>query len=78
VSARRAGLGPRASETVYEYAGWLGEQLPGHRAEIEALALGTVVRTNSGRPEYGLAGEPMDAAWHRLRPPWDGSPCAGS
>jgi transglutaminase-like putative cysteine protease len=36
--ARRLGLGPRPAQTVYEYAGTLGEAMPGVRPELETIA----------------------------------------
>ena len=47
-AAGRAGVGPRPSETIYEYAGWLEDQLPrpggpdpdGRRRQGLAVVLG--------------------------------------
>jgi transglutaminase-like putative cysteine protease len=36
--ARRLGLGPRPAQTVYEYAGALGEAMPAARPELETVA----------------------------------------
>ncbi len=66
-AASRAGMGPRASETVYEYAGWLEEQLPAQRPQIQALAHARVVRTYAGRPLAGDELSRMASAWGALR-----------
>ena len=42
LAADRAGVGPRPSETIYEYAGWLEEQLPKQGEPIRAVADGKV------------------------------------
>jgi transglutaminase-like putative cysteine protease len=36
--ARRLGFGPRPAETIYEYAGALGEAMPAARPELETIA----------------------------------------
>jgi hypothetical protein len=36
--AARVGLGPRASQTVYEYAGVLGDAVPAARPELTTIA----------------------------------------
>ncbi|HUH16843.1 MAG TPA: transglutaminaseTgpA domain-containing protein, partial [Methylomirabilota bacterium] len=41
-AAGRAGVGPRPSETIYEYAGWLEDQLPRHVVPIQTVASGKV------------------------------------
>ena len=38
IAASRFGLGPRPSQTVYEYAGMLGEAVPAVRAELSTVA----------------------------------------
>ena len=48
-AAGRAGVGPRPSETIYEYAGWLEEQLPSHAEPIQTVADGKVWQSYSGR-----------------------------
>lgn len=40
--ARRFGFGPRPTETVYEYAGALGDVLPGSRPELQTVAAAKV------------------------------------
>jgi Transglutaminase-like superfamily/Domain of unknown function (DUF4129) len=65
--AARFGLGPRPSQTVYEYAGMLGEAVPAVRAELSTVARAKV-EVAYGRQELGvdrlrLVGE----AYRRLR-----------
>ena len=38
LAADRAGVSQRPSETDYEYAGWLEEQIPARRPEIQTIA----------------------------------------
>ena len=68
-AAGRAGVGPRPSETIYEYAGWLEDQLPNHGDPIRTVADGKVWQSYSGRRMSMTAGERLDAAWARLRIP---------
>jgi transglutaminase-like putative cysteine protease len=42
LAADRAGVGPRPSETIYEYTGWLEDQLPKHVEPIRTVADGKV------------------------------------
>lgn len=65
----RAGVGPRPSETVYEYAGWLEDQLPRHGEPIRAMADGTVWQSYSGRPLTRSGANRLEVAWARLRRP---------
>ncbi len=68
-AAERAGVGPRPAETIYEYAGWLEEQLPGHGEPIRQVADGKVWQSYSGRRlNYG-ASKRLDQAWASLRFP---------
>jgi len=63
----RFGFGPRPTETVYEFAGALGEVLPGARPELETVAVAKV-ETAYGRQVLGderLAA--LRAAQRRLR-----------
>lgn len=69
-AADRAGVAPRPSETVYEYAGWLEEQIPSRRPEIRTLADGKVWQDYSGRRMSSSAAAALEAAWRRLRLPF--------
>jgi hypothetical protein len=68
-AAGRAGVGPRPSETIYEYAGWLEDQLPAHGEPIRTVADGKVWQAYSGRRMTLTASERLDAALARLRLP---------
>lgn len=68
-AADRAGVGPRPAETIYEYAGWLEEQLPRHGEPIRAVADGKVQQTYSGRRLTATAAKRLEAAWASLRLP---------
>lgn len=68
-AADRAGVGPRPAETIYEYAGWLEEQLPRHTEPIRAVADGKVQQTYSGRRLTATATRRLEAAWASLRLP---------
>ncbi len=69
LAADRAGVAQRPSETIYEYAGWLEEQIPRHRPEIRAIADGKVWESYSGRGVSGEALARIEAAWRRLQLP---------
>ncbi|HET6380492.1 MAG TPA: transglutaminase domain-containing protein [candidate division Zixibacteria bacterium] len=69
LAADRAGISQRPSETIYEYAGWLEEQIPTRRSEIRTIARGKVWQSYSG---HGLTGEALariEEAWKRLQLP---------
>lgn len=68
-AAGRAGVGPRPSETIYEYAGWLEDQIPRHREPIRTVADGKVWQAYSGRKMTMSAAERLEAALARLRLP---------
>jgi transglutaminase-like putative cysteine protease len=68
-AAGRAGIGPRPAETIYEYAGWLEEQLPRHGEPIRVVADGKVWQTYSGRQMTAPAGARLEAAWRALQRP---------
>jgi transglutaminase-like putative cysteine protease len=68
-AAERAGVGPRPSETIYEYAGWLEEQLPRHVQPIRTVADGKVVQAYSGRLLNRSATNKLEAALAKLRMP---------
>jgi hypothetical protein len=68
-AAERAGVGPRPSETIYEYAGWLEEQLPAHVEPIKVVADGKVWQSYSGRKLSMPATTRLEAAWNALRLP---------
>jgi transglutaminase-like putative cysteine protease len=69
LAAERAGVSRRPDETMYEYAGWLEEQLPGRRPEIRTIADGTVWQAYSGRGATGGLVAALERAWRRLRLP---------
>ena len=69
LAADRAGVGPRPSETIYEYAGWLEEQLPSHVEPIRTVADGKVWQAYSGRRMTQIATSRLEEAWARLRLP---------
>lgn len=69
VAAGRAGVGPRPSETIYEYSGWLEEQLPRHTEPIRTVADGKVWQSYSGRRMTAAATSRLDQAWASLRLP---------
>lgn len=69
LAADRAGVGPRPSETIYEYSGWLEEQLPSHVEPIRTVADGKVWQTYSGRRMTTTASNRLEEAWARLRLP---------
>ena len=69
LAADRAGVGPRPSETIYEYTGWLEEQLPSHVEPIRTVADGKVWQAYSGRRMTTAASNRLEEAWARLRLP---------
>jgi transglutaminase-like putative cysteine protease len=69
LAADRAGVGPRPSETIYEYAGWLEEQLPRHGEPIRVVADGKVWQNYSGKPLTRSGANRLEVAWARLRRP---------
>jgi hypothetical protein len=68
-AADRAGVGPRPSETIYEYAGWLEDQLPRHGEPIRLVADGKVWQAYSGRRLSRGAADRLQAALAKLRLP---------
>ncbi|MDP9270702.1 MAG: DUF3488 and transglutaminase-like domain-containing protein [Chloroflexota bacterium] len=68
-AADRAGVSQRPSETDYEYAGWLEEQIPARRPEIRTIADAKVWGSYSGRGMTSDVIESMQGAWQRLRLP---------
>lgn len=65
--AGRFGLGPRASQTVYEYAGSLGDAVPAARVELTTIARAKV-EVAYGRHELGADGlRRVAEAYQRLR-----------
>ena len=68
-AAQRAGVGPRPSETIYEYAGWLEDQLPRHTTPIRTVADGKVWQAYSGRRMTQSATNKLEAALAKLRLP---------
>ncbi len=69
LAADRAGVGPRPSETIYEYSGWLEEQLPAQVEPIRTVADGKVWQAYSGKRMTAAATSRLDEAWARLRLP---------
>jgi hypothetical protein len=69
LAADRAGVGQRPTETIYEYASWLEEQIPRHRPEIQTIASGKVWQSYSGRSISGEALARIEQAWNRLQLP---------
>jgi hypothetical protein len=69
LAADRAGVAQRPSETIYEYAGWLEEQIPNQRPEIRTIADGKVRQSYSGHGVTADAIQRMEAAWKRLQWP---------
>ncbi|MGH2445931.1 MAG: transglutaminase TgpA family protein [Candidatus Limnocylindria bacterium] len=69
LAADRAGVGPRPSETIYEYSGWLEDQLPAHVEPIRTVADGKVWQSYSGRRMTHAAANSLESAWARLRLP---------
>jgi transglutaminase-like putative cysteine protease len=70
LAAERAGVGQRPSETIYEYSGWLEDQIPTRRPEIRTIADGKVWESYSGRRMSRPAAIRLEAAWRRLRAPF--------
>ena len=70
LAADRAGVSQRPSETDYEYAGWLEEQIPARRPEIQTIATEKVYGSYSGRGMTTDAVTRMQSAWKRLRIPF--------
>lgn len=68
-AAGRAGVHQRPSETVYEYASWLGREIPSRQPEIGVIADGKVWSEYSGRPMPGARQSAVRRAWQRLRLP---------
>jgi transglutaminase-like putative cysteine protease len=68
-AAGRAGVARRPSETVYEYASWLEDQLPRRSIEIHQIADGKVWQSYSGRSISSEAIARLERAWARLQLP---------
>jgi hypothetical protein len=65
--ASRFGLGPRPSQTVFEYAGSLGDQVPAARVELTTLARAKV-EVAYGKRDLGADRlKRIAEAYHRLR-----------
>jgi transglutaminase-like putative cysteine protease len=65
--ARRFGLGPRPSQTVYEYAGALGDAVPAARFELTTIARGKVEVAYGKRDLEPDRMRRIAEAYHRLR-----------
>jgi transglutaminase-like putative cysteine protease len=68
-AAGRAGVGPRPSETIYEYAGWLEEQMPNQGPPIRTVADGKVWQSYSGRRLSLSGAHKLEHALRQLRWP---------
>ncbi len=68
-AAGRAGVGPRASETIYEYAGWLEDQMPNQAVPIRTVADGKVWQSYSGRRLTLASAHKLENALSQLRWP---------
>jgi transglutaminase-like putative cysteine protease len=68
-AAGRAGVGPRPSETIYEYAGWLEDQLPNQAEPIQTVANGKVWQSYSGRGLTLSGAHKLENALRQLRWP---------
>ncbi len=68
-AADRAGVAQRPSETVYEYASWLEEQIPTRTVEIHQIADGKVWQSYSGHSISSEAIARLERAWSRLQLP---------
>ena len=65
--AARFGLGPRPSQTVYEYAGALGDEVPMARVELTTIARAKV-EVAYGKRDLGADRlQRIAQAYHRLR-----------
>jgi uncharacterized protein DUF4129 len=65
--ATRLGFGPRPNQTVYEYAGTLGELLPDARPELQTVAAAKVEVAYGGRKLGVDRLLPLREAQRRLR-----------
>jgi transglutaminase-like putative cysteine protease len=65
--AARFGLGPRPSQTVYEYAGALGDAVPTARVELTTIARAKVEVAYGHRDLGGDHLKRIAEAYHRLR-----------
>ena len=68
-AASRAGVSRAPSETIYEYATWLQDELPTRRPEIRTIADGKVWQSYSGRSMSSEAIARLERALERLRLP---------
>jgi hypothetical protein len=68
-AASRAGASRSPSETIYEYATWLEDELPTRRPEIRTIADGKVWQSYSGRSMSSEAIARLERALERLRIP---------
>jgi hypothetical protein len=65
--AARLGFGPRPSQTVYEYAGVLGDEVPAVRVEVTTLARAKVEVAYGNRDLGTDRLRRIAEAYHRLR-----------
>ena len=68
-AGNRAGVSRVPSETIYEYANWLEEALPAHRADIRHIANGKVWQAYSGQSISAEAIALIEKALARLQLP---------
>ena len=69
LAANRAGVGQQPSETIYEYATWLEDQIPQRQPEIKTIADAKVWQSYSGRSMGETMIERIERAWSRMRLP---------
>lgn len=69
LAADRAGIGQQPSETIYEYATWLEDQIPQRQPEIKTIADAKVWQSYSGRSMGETMIERIERAWSRMRLP---------
>ena len=70
LAAGRAGVAQRPAETIYEYSGWLEEQIPSRVPEIKVIADGKVWQAYSGRSTSTSVAGAIERAWQRLQMPF--------
>jgi transglutaminase-like putative cysteine protease len=68
-AAGRAGISQRPTETYYEYAEWLEQQIPARSVEIRTIAEGKVWESYSGRTMTRTVISAIERAWKRLELP---------
>lgn len=69
LAAAQGGAARSPSETIYEYAAWLEDQLPARRGEIRQIADGKVWQSYSGRSLTAEVIVRLERAWSHLQLP---------